>query len=220
MRINRWTKIGARATALVLGAAIALPGLTAHAATTTYPYTAKPSETFWTLSQRLDYPVQHLLNANPNVDPQNVYAGLKLAIPAAAINKTLNAQASASDRTYKAQSVTTSAGEPLAFSKVLNVKASAYSAAAEENGKWGAVDYFGNPLRLGTIAVDPSIIPFGSKLYVTGYDFSGLPTGGFTATASDAGGAIKGNRIDIFVPGSPQYVSGFGFQYVKVYVLD
>ncbi|XID95758.1 3D domain-containing protein [Paenibacillaceae bacterium WGS1546] len=218
MKLNRWTKIGARTAALVLGAAIALPGLTAHAAAT-YPYTAKPSDTFWKLSRQLDIPLQQLMNVNPNVDPLNVYAGLKLAIPASAINKKLFAQPDAANQTFKAQAVTTAAGEALAFSKVLNVKASAYSASAEENGKWGAVDYFGNPLKLGTIAVDPKVIPFGTKVYITGYDFPGLPAGGMVATASDAGGAIKGNRIDIFVPGSRSFVYNFGFQNVKVYIL-
>lgn len=39
------------------------------------------------------------------------------------------------------------------------------------------------------IAVDPSIIPLGSKVYVEGYGY---------AVASDTGGAIKGNKIDVF----------------------
>lgn len=41
------------------------------------------------------------------------------------------------------------------------------------------------------IAVDPSVIPLGSKVYVEGYGY---------ATAADTGGAIKGNKIDIHVP--------------------
>ncbi len=210
---NRWKKIGARSAALALGAAIAIPGLTAHAAST---YTAKDSDTFWKLSRQLNIPMKQLMDANAAIDPLNIYAGLKLVIPdAPAANKL--AAASKSDQ--PAQTVSTVSGQSLAFSKALDIKASAYSAAAEENGKWGAVDYFGNPLKLGTIAVDPAVIPFGSKVYITGYDFSGLPEGGMIATASDAGGAIKGNRIDIFVPGSRSFVSDFGFQNVKVYVL-
>ncbi|TVX98774.1 3D domain-containing protein [Cohnella terricola] len=213
---NRWTKLGTRSAALVLGAAILLPGLTAHAATT---YTAKDSDTFWKLSQQMNIPLQKLMDANPNINPLNIYAGLKLTIPgeASASNKlTMNAAASAKP----IQAVATASGKTLSYSKVLNITATAYSAAPEENGKWGAVDYFGNPLKLGTIAVDPNVIPFGTKLYVTGYDFSGLPTGGFVATASDAGSAIKGNRIDIFVPGSAKFVSDFGIQSVKVYILN
>ena len=40
------------------------------------------------------------------------------------------------------------------------------------------------------------------------------------ATASDTGGAIKGNRIDIFIPGSRDFVRKFGIQNVQVYVLE
>ncbi|SDX67872.1 3D domain-containing protein [Paenibacillus sp. CF384] len=106
------------------------------------------------------------------------------------------------------------------YSEVVQAKASAYTAAASENGSWGAVDYFGNPLKLGTIAVDPKVIPLGSKVYVTGYDHGGLPSGGMMAIAADAGSAIKGQRIDIFIPQSQEQARTFGFQYVKVFVLE
>ena len=43
----------------------------------------------------------------------------------------------------------------------------------------------------GTIAVDPSVIPYGSRVYIPKYDK--------TFIASDCGGGIVGNRIDIFV---------------------
>lgn len=77
----------------------------------------------------------------------------------------------------------------------------------------------GNRVNVGTVAVDPSVIPLGSKLYITGYSFSGLPAGGMMARATDTGGAIKGNKIDIFVPVSQQAAVNFGVQNVKVYIL-
>jgi 3D (Asp-Asp-Asp) domain-containing protein len=209
-----WTTLGTRSAALVLGAALALPALTAHAGTA---YTAKDSDTFWKLSNQLNIPLQQIMAANPDIDPLNIYEGLKLVIPSSA-SKAPSVLA-ADEPAKPAQAITTIAGQSLAYSKVLNIKATAYSASAEENGKWGPVDYFGNPLKLGTIAVDPTIIPFGTKVYITGYDFSGLPTGGLVATATDKGGAINGNRIDIFVPGSRDFVSDFGYQNVKVYIL-
>ncbi|RAU94317.1 stalk domain-containing protein [Paenibacillus sp. YN15] len=97
--------------------------------------------------------------------------------------------------------------------------ATAYSADPKENGGYGAVDYFGNPLKVGTVAVDPAVIPLGTKLYVEGYDFNGLPAGGMYAEATDTGNALKGNRIDLFVPGSREELKKFGFQQVKVYLL-
>lgn len=95
--------------------------------------------------------------------------------------------------------------------------ASAYTGAAKENGGYGSVDYFGNPLKLGTVAVDPKVIPLGTKLYVEGYDFAGLPTGGMVVEATDTGGALKGNRIDIFIPGTSASIWPFGLQQVRVY---
>ncbi|MCR8643687.1 3D domain-containing protein [Paenibacillus sp. N1-5-1-14] len=105
------------------------------------------------------------------------------------------------------------------YKKKISVRATAYSADPKENGQWGPVDYFGNPLVLGTIAVDPSVIPMGSKVYITGYSSSGLPGKGMIAKASDMGSSINGNRIDIFVPGSSSIAKKFGIQNVEVYVL-
>ncbi|MVP00860.1 3D domain-containing protein [Paenibacillus lutrae] len=115
--------------------------------------------------------------------------------------------------------VTTAAGKQMPYKNMLNIKASAYSADPSENGGYAGLDYFGNKLKVGTIAVDPKVIPLGTTVYVTGYSFDGLPAKGMIAKATDIGGAIKGNRIDIFVPGSKEKVNNFGYQNVKVYIL-
>ncbi|MBB6632665.1 3D domain-containing protein [Cohnella thailandensis] len=220
-------KLGRRALTLALGGALMLPAMNAFAATT---HTATDNDTFWTLSKKYNVPLATLMKANPKIDPLNIYQGLKITIPSgsaanaaktasAAKSKTSAVTAkSVATKSVAAKSVTTASGSVLGYAKVIDMKASAYSAAIEENA-WGAVDYFGNPLKLGTIAVDPKVIPFGTKVYITGYDFDGLPAGGMIATATDAGSAIVGNRIDIFIPGSRSYVSKFGFQNVKLYVL-
>ncbi|GEM_PF-3214937 len=49
----------------------------------------------------------------------------------------------------------------------------------------------GNPTRVGVVAVDPRIIPFGSRIFIPGYGWG---------TALDTGGAIQGNSIDIWMP--------------------
>lgn len=59
------------------------------------------------------------------------------------------------------------------------------------------------------IAVDPNVIPLGTKVYVEGYG---------TAIAGDTGGDIKGNRIDLFIPGR-QDALNFGRKTVKVQIL-
>ncbi len=75
--------------------------------------------------------------------------------------------------------------------KTVTVKATAYTAHCE--GCIGitktGVDLLANPDER-VIAVDPSVIPLGSRVYIEGYGY---------AKAEDTGGAIKGNRIDIYM---------------------
>ena len=46
-------------------------------------------------------------------------------------------------------------GASYQVAKTLNIKATAYTSAASENGKWGAVDYFGNPLKYQAVRFKP-----------------------------------------------------------------
>lgn len=66
-----------------------------------------------------------------------------------------------------------------------------------------------NPSGLSTIAVDPRVIPLGSKVYVEGYGY---------AIASDTGGAIKGNIIDVYFNSGSQCQS-WGRKYGVVVML-
>lgn len=191
-------------------------GTAAEAASKTH--TTNDNDTFWKLSRQYNVPLDKLLEANPTIDPLNVYAGLKITIPGAAATANASAAAKSAAR-QAAQTVTALNGKQYAYSKALLVKATAYTAAASENGGWAGLDYFGNKLKVGTVAVDPKMIPLGTKLYIEGYDYNGLPKGGMVATATDIGGSIKGNRIDIFVPDTRQQALKFGIQDVKVYVL-
>jgi 3D (Asp-Asp-Asp) domain-containing protein len=95
--------------------------------------------------------------------------------------------------------------------QAINVLATAYG---NESGPY---DYFGHSLHIGTVAVDPTVIPLGKHLYIEGYDSDGLPSGGMFAVASDIGGKIKGDRIDIYIP---KNAMDFGRQHVKVHILD
>lgn len=60
------------------------------------------------------------------------------------------------------------------------------------------------------IAVDPTVIPLGSKVYIEGYG---------NYTAADTGGAIKGNRIDVFM-GTEANARAFGRQTLKLTILN
>lgn len=66
-----------------------------------------------------------------------------------------------------------------------------------------------DPDGISTIAVAPSIIPLGSKVYIPGY---GL------AIASDTGGLIKGNRIDLFLNSEDECIN-WGVQTVSLYLI-
>ncbi|MHB8927177.1 MAG: 3D domain-containing protein [Bacillota bacterium] len=110
---------------------------------------------------------------------------------------------------------------PLNYRSVIDVRATAYDSSWQSNGDWGPVAAWkGLPLRPGMIAVDPRVIPLGTRVFVTGYDNPNLPRGGFVGIAADTGGAIKGNRIDIFMDESTRVVMNFGIQNVQVYILN
>lgn len=104
--------------------------------------------------------------------------------------------------------------------QAINLVATAYGPSLKDNYPYGPVDYFGNPLKAGDVAVDPKVIPLGTRLYVSGYKSSLLPAGGFYAVAVDTGGAIKGNRIDLFINAPDSQVLNFGIQNVKVTILN
>ena len=64
------------------------------------------------------------------------------------------------------------------------------------------------PMAGRTVAVDPKIIPYGSKVIINGH----------TYIAEDCGGAIKGNRVDILFD-THQEALNFGIQYSEVFVV-
>ncbi|MED0965982.1 cell wall-binding protein EntD [Bacillus paramycoides] len=98
----------------------------------------------------------------------------------------------------------------------ITVEATAYTANPSENGTYGGRvltamghDLTANP-NMKVIAVDPKVIPLGSKVWVEGYG---------EAIAGDTGGAIKGNRIDVLV-GSDSNADSWGRKSVKVKVIQ
>ena len=73
----------------------------------------------------------------------------------------------------------------------------------------GGMTSRGVQTRVGVIAVDPNVIPYGSKIYVPGYGWG---------TALDTGGAIKGNTIDIWMPTYNQCIQ-WGVRYLTIKVV-
>lgn len=95
-----------------------------------------------------------------------------------------------------------SRGGTINFSKTLRMNASAYSHTGNNTAS-------GIYPHKGTVAVDPRVIPMGTKLYIEGYGY---------ATALDVGSAIKGNKIDLFFETKAQALR-WGRRPVKVYIL-
>lgn len=107
------------------------------------------------------------------------------------------------------------------FDAEFDMVASAYDLSYESCGKNPGDPYYGitasgTKAQPGTVAVDPSVIPLGTKLYIASTD--GSPDYGF-ATALDTGGAIRGNRIDLFME-SNDHANNYGMRQVKVYILE
>lgn len=97
--------------------------------------------------------------------------------------------------------------QPGRYSRELTMTATAYTRFDDGNGNYTRR---GHLLRKGLVAVDPNVIPLGTRLYIPGYGY---------AIADDIGGAIKGNIIDLAFDSRSEALQ-FGRQRVTVYVMD
>ena len=79
------------------------------------------------------------------------------------------------------------------YTKKITMNGTAYTGSPSQNGG-SALTAMGTPAVYGVVAVDPSVIPLGSKVFVVSAD--GKYVYG-VARAEDTGGAIKGNKIDL-----------------------
>lgn len=115
----------------------------------------------------------------------------------------------------------TARGGVIRYKKAIyNMKATAYTSSYEDTGKHPShpdfgITFTGIKARNGIIAVDPDVIPLGSRVYVE--IRSKYPDYGF-ALAADTGGAIKGNIIDVYLD-TQQQVYDWGIKRVNVYIL-
>lgn len=101
----------------------------------------------------------------------------------------------------------TSQGKTYNYSYYIDVKATRYNIAGNTAT--------GLPTGENVMAVDPKVIPLGTKCVVKGSADYGY------RIAADTGGAIKGNKIDLWIPDSSPLVSGgFGWKNVRVYILE
>lgn len=99
---------------------------------------------------------------------------------------------------------------PQNYKQIIDMTATAYAPGMLDNGKWNNQTYVGGLVQHGIAAVDPRVIPMGTKLWVEGYG---------EAIANDQGSAIKGNRIDLAFNNRREALD-YGIKNVKIYVLN
>lgn len=85
-------------------------------------------------------------------------------------------------------------GEVLTYTESKTFNATAYT---HMDAGCDMVTATGTRVKWGTVAVDPRMIPYGTRMFIVTSDGSFIYG---IATAEDCGGAIKGNRIDLYMP--------------------
>lgn len=161
-------------------------------------YVVQPGDNLYGISKEFGITVDELAELNGIEAPNLIYPGEKIAIDEETA-KTLK-------QTELAIQLLTE-DDPL----TLTMTATAYTAYCEgcsgitKNG----TDIRANP-HLKVIAVDPTVIPLGTRVWVEGYG---------EAIAADIGGAIKGNIIDVFIPSHEEALE-WGRKTVKVRILE
>ncbi|WP_332629457.1 LysM peptidoglycan-binding and 3D domain-containing protein [Halalkalibacter flavus] len=170
-------------------------------------YTIKRGDTLTSIARKFDgVTTSQIQEWNQISNPNIIIAGQTLTINGSAKEATQT-----SEQTQKTETSPTSnnsnTNEDVA--QELTMTATAYTASC--NGCSGitatGLNLIDNPDKK-VISVDPSVIPLGSKVYVEGYGH---------AIAGDTGGAIKGNKIDLFIPNQQDAIN-WGVQEVNVKV--
>ena len=114
----------------------------------------------------------------------------------------------------------TARGDTIRYKKVLDMRATAYTASFKDTGKNPGDPGFGITrsgivAKKGVIAVDPKVIPLGTRVYV---EVAGKIADYGFAVAADTGGAIKNDLIDLYFD-DQDFVDRWGVKKVKVYIL-
>ncbi|MBS4173094.1 3D domain-containing protein [Bacillus sp. FJAT-49736] len=190
-------------------------------------YEVKNGDTIWDIAKKYHVTTDQIKKWNklsadlihPN-DILVVYPeeDVKNDVKAVASKKPKSSSAKNTNQTIKSVKTVKKSVKKKAVKKTINkvkkeikMKATAYTAnCAKCSGITATGINIKKHPEKKVISVDPNIIPLGSKVYVEGYGY---------AVAADTGGAIKGHKIDIFIP-SLSKAKQWGVRNVKVKIID
>lgn len=162
-------------------------------------YQVNKGDTLYQIARGFGVSVPSLIAANGMSDPGRLTVGQQLEIP------------------VEGSQLTLPSGEGRVIEKVLQSTLTAYTAGVESTGKrpshpaYGITSSGSKAEEGRTIAVDPSVIPIGSLVYIDGIGLR---------KAEDTGSAIKGARVDVFMNDVKQAIHFGVKKNVKVYVLS
>ena len=103
-------------------------------------------------------------------------------------------------------------GEVLTYTRTAQFVATGYS---QFNEGCNEITATGSHVRPGVVAVDPTVIPYGTRMFIVSNDGAYIYGVG---TAEDCGGAIKNNRLDLYFETDPECFQ-FGVRNCTVYFL-
>ena len=109
--------------------------------------------------------------------------------------------------------ITLPTGEVLTYSDTATIRATAYT---HTDAGCDMTTYTGTTVHVGTVAVDPRYIPYGTRMFIVSND--GAYVYGISV-AEDCGGDIKGDRMDLYFPTFDECIQ-FGRRVCTVYFLN
>lgn len=108
--------------------------------------------------------------------------------------------------------ITLPTGEVLTYTHTTQVRATAYN---HNDEGCDMITATGTTVHIGTVAVDPRYIPYGTRMFIVSND--GVYEYGISV-AEDCGGAIKGDRVDLYFPTYEECMA-FGRRNCTIYFL-
>ncbi|GHH97405.1 3D domain-containing protein [Neobacillus kokaensis] len=179
----------------------------ASASAASNTYTVKSGDSLYKIAKKYKTSVSNLKNWN-HLKSDIIYPKQKLVV--AGSKKAVSKKKTTVKKTAAVKRTTTSKSKAPKVVKTLTVTATAYTANCKRCSGITAtgLNLKKNP-KLKVISVDPKVIKLGTKVYVEGYGY---------AVAGDTGGAMRGNKIDVFIPSKAKALQ-WGRKTVKVKIL-